>query len=261
MRQFIKKGWRPALVIILLFLIWEIAVRVFQVPDWLLPSPTQIVEEAIVGWSVYSGDILPTVQLIVLGFLIGSGIGLLVAIALHLIPPLRQAFYPLLIISQNIPVIVLAPLLVIWFGFGMLPKIIVITLVCFFPITISLLDGFRQTDRDLKHYMQMAGATKQQVFWKLEWPNALPSLFSGLKISATYSVMGAVISEWLGASSGIGVYMTLASSAFRTDRVFVAIFIIIMLSLLFFAAIMLLEKLVIKWKPNEEGNTNESSGD
>jgi ABC-type nitrate/sulfonate/bicarbonate transport system permease component len=259
MRGILQKGWRPVLVLVLLFIIWEFCCKLFEIPKWLLPSPLQIFEESVVGWSVYSGHIGSTVNLILVGFAIGAGVGILVAVGLHLVSFLRQALYPLLIVSQNIPTIVLAPLLVIWFGFGMLPKIIVITLVCFFPITIALLDGFRQTDRELKHYMQMAGASKQQIFWKLEWPHALPSLFSGLKISATYSVMGAVISEWLGASEGIGVYMTLASSSFRTDRVFVAIFIIVALSLLFFMIIMLVEKLVIKWKSKEEGDHVESS--
>jgi ABC-type nitrate/sulfonate/bicarbonate transport system permease component len=146
---------------------------------------------------------------------------------------------------------VLAPLLVIWFGFGLLPKIIVITLVCFFPVTIAALDGFKQTDRDLVHYFTMSGASKKQLFWKLEVPHSLPSIFSGLKIAATYSVMGAVISEWLGSKQGIGVYMTLASSSFRTDRVFVAIFAIMTLSLLFFFVIVLLERYFVKWQRKE----------
>jgi ABC-type nitrate/sulfonate/bicarbonate transport system permease component len=137
---------------------------------------------------------------------------------------------------------------VIWFGFGLLPKMIVITLVCFFPITVAALDGFKQTSNELKHYMIMAGASNKQLFWKLELPYALPSLFSGLKISATYSVMGAVISEWLGAKDGIGVYMTLASSSFRTDRVFVAIFAIVALSLLFFSIIVLIERWLVRWQ-------------
>lgn len=253
MISLIKQGWRPLLVIILLFVIWEICVQLFELPTWLLPAPTQILEVGVTEWSQYSHHVWATVQLIIVGFAIGSGIGILVAIALHIVPFLRQSTYPLIILSQNIPVIVLAPLLVVWFGFGMLPKIIVITLVCFFPIAISLLDGFRQTDRDLMHYMQMAGANRKQLFWKLEWPHAMPSLFSGLKISATYSVMGAVISEWLGASRGIGYYMTLASSSYRTDRVFVAIMIIVALSLIFFIIINWIENRVIKWRSTGEG--------
>ncbi|MBB6453220.1 ABC-type nitrate/sulfonate/bicarbonate transport system permease component [Salirhabdus euzebyi] len=258
MGKVLQKGWRPFLVLVLFFIIWELCTKIFAIPGWLLPAPSQVWLEAIYGWSHYTGHIFSTVQLIIIGFTVGSSIGVLVAVGLHLVPFLRQAFYPLLIVTQNIPIIVLAPLLVIWFGFGMLPKIMVISLVCFFPITISLLDGFRQADRDLNHYMLMAGATKQQIFWKLEWPNALPSLFSGLKISATYSVMGAVISEWLGASKGIGVFMTLASSSFRTDRVFVAILFIVTLSLLFFLVIVLLENMVIKWKSGKEGDNIES---
>ncbi|WP_249872330.1 ABC transporter permease [Oceanobacillus saliphilus] len=259
MRSIFEKGWRPILALILLFIFWEFCTIIFEIPAWLLPSPSQVFAEAFTGWSGYQVHLASTVQLVITGFLIGASVGIIVAVSLHLIPFMRQAFYPLIIISQNIPTIVLAPLLVIWFGFGILPKLIVITLVCFFPITIALLDGFRQTDNDLKHYVQMAGATKQQIFWKLEWPHALPSLFSGLKISATYSVMGAVISEWLGASKGIGVYMTLASSSYRTDRVFVSIFLIVIMSLIFFAIIRVLEKWVINWKPIEKGSHHESS--
>lgn len=218
-----------------------------DIPEWLLPAPSKIFTEAFINWSDLTVHLLSTVNLSVTGFIIGTCIGLLTAVLLYLIPFLKESLYPLLILSQNIPTIVLAPLLVIWFGFGMLPKIIVITLVCFFPVTVAALDGFKQTPTELKHYLYMAGATKRQIFWKLEFPYALPSIFSGVKISATYSVMGAVISEWLGAKEGIGVYMTLASSSFRTDRVFVAIFAIMILSLLFFAIIRILEILVVRW--------------
>ncbi|MDQ0270827.1 ABC transporter permease [Cytobacillus purgationiresistens] len=252
-KQFLK-GWSSLFVLLLLFIIWEVAVRLADTPSWLLPSPAAIFTEAITGWSNFSIHLLSTVQLALLGFILGSVFGLLTAMVLHLVPFLREAVYPLLILSQNIPIIVLAPLLVIWFGFGLLPKLIVITLVCFFPITIAALDGFRQTPQDLKTYMMMAGANRKQLFWKLELPFSLPSLFSGIKISATYSVMGAVISEWLGAKTGIGVYMTLASSSFRTDRVFVAIFAIMLISLLFFAIILIAERKLVRWR-SIEGET------
>ncbi|MED4402776.1 ABC transporter permease [Metabacillus fastidiosus] len=242
------KGWRPLVVLILFFFIWEIVVKKAGIPAWLLPAPSQIIQEGIASWASFSAHLFSTIKLGTSGFLIGITIGLLTAAILYLIPVVRESVYPLLILSQNVPVIVLAPLLVIWFGFGMLPKIIVITLVCFFPVTVAALDGFKQTAPDLKHYMRMAGATRGQLFWKLELPHALPSIFSGLKISATYSIMGAVISEWLGAKAGLGVYMTLASSAFRTDRVFVAIFAIMFLSLLFFGIIILIEKLLVRWQ-------------
>lgn len=249
MKQIIAKGWRPCLVLLLLLALWEIIVKAAHVPEWFLPAPSKVFVEAVNGWSDFYPDILSTTQITIVGFAVGCLIGILAAVLLHLIPSVREAVYPLLILSQNVPIIVLAPLLVIWFGFGLLPKIIVITLVCFFPITVAALDGFKQTPMELKHYMMMAGATKFQLFWKLELPSSLPSLFSGLKISATYSVMGAVISEWLGAKQGIGVYMTYATSSFRTYRVFVAIFTIMLLSLLFFLFILLVEKLMIRWQP------------
>jgi len=236
------------MVLLLLFIIWEMTVKVAEIPKWLLPPPSNIMIEGYLGWGQFLSHLVSTIQLALFGFVIGTVIGLVTAILLHLLPTVRESVYPLLILTQNVPIIVLAPLLVIWFGFGLLPKIIVITLVCFFPITVAALDGFRQTAPELKHYMNMAGATKGQLFWKLEWPYSLPSIFSGLKISATYSVMGAVISEWLGAKAGIGVYMTLASSSFRTDRVFVAIFAIMILSLLFFFLIVFIERYVVRFR-------------
>lgn len=242
------------MVLLLLFIIWEMAVSMAEIPNWLLPPPSEIFKEAIAGWGNFGPHLQSTIQLSLLGFVIGSSIGLITAIILHLIPFVRESIYPLLILSQNIPIIVLAPLLVIWFGFGLLPKLIVITLICFFPITVAALDGFRQTPNELKHYMMMAGANRRQLFWKLELPYSLPALFSGLKISATYSVMGAVISEWLGAKSGVGVYMTLASSSFRTDRVFVAILFIMIISLLLFALILLAERILVRWKSKEADN-------
>ncbi len=253
MKNIFTKSWRPFLVLLLLFILWELAVTFFEVPKWLLPAPSLIFAEAWNGWVNFQPHVLSTVQITVLGFAIGASIGIITAIILHLIPIVRESVYPLLILSQNVPIIVLAPLLVIWFGFGLLPKMIVITLVCFFPITIAALDGFRQTAPELKHYMKMAGASNRQLFWKVELPYSLPSILSGMKISATYSVMGAVISEWLGAQRGIGVYMTLASSSFRTDRVFVAIFTIMIISLLFFAIIFLLEKWFVRWKEKGGG--------
>ena len=256
MSTVVKKGWRPILAIILLLISWEVIARFFKVPSWLLPLPTDIFKEAITGYALYKDHIFSTVTLSATGYMVGISIGIVVAILLFRIPFLQQAFYPLLIVSQNIPVIVLAPLLVIWFGFGMLPKVIVIVLVCFFPVTIAALDGFRQTDRDMLHYLKMIGANDRQIFWKLQWPHSLPSLFSGLKIAATYSVMGAVISEWLGANKGIGVYMTLASSSFKTERVFVAIVLIILLSLVYFGSILAIEKSVLRFNRQERSGDN-----
>lgn len=150
------------------------------------------------------------------------------------------------------PSIALGPLLIIWFGFGLLPKIVLITLVCFFPVAVAAMGGLAQSDRVMLNYMKMAGASNWQIFTKLELPGSLPSLFSGLKISATYAVMGAVVAEWIGADKGIGYYMLLQKASYRTDRMFVAIVIIVLLSLVLFALIALLERWLVRWKPRKE---------
>ena len=181
MKTVFSKSWRSILVLLLLFISWEIIVKVWRIPDWLLPAPDQIFREAFTNWPDFTIHLFSTVKLSLSGFMIGTMIGLLTAILLYLIPFLKESLYPLLIVSQNIPTIVLAPLLVIWFGFGILPKIIVITLVCFFPVTVAALDGFKQTPVELRHYLIMAGANKSQLFWKLEFPYSLPAIFSGVK--------------------------------------------------------------------------------
>lgn len=247
-KAFLKRGWQPVAAILLLLIVWEVVVSVFEVEEWLLPAPTRIAAEFIDVWPVFLPHVGSTVGLTISGFIIGATVGLVVAMLLHLFKWVRETFYPFLILSQNIPIIVLAPLLVIWLGFGSTPKLIIITLACFFPVAISTLGGLQQSDRSLLFYMRMMGATKSQMFVKLELPHAVPAIFSGLKIAATYSVMAAVVSEWLGAQKGIGVFMTMASSSYKTSRVFVAIIVTMLLSMLFFRLITSLEKVFSKWQ-------------
>lgn len=247
-----KIEWRPIVAILIFIGLWEISTSVFDIEEWLLPAPSDILKEGKDVMPTFMPHFMASFKLTVAGFAIGVSVGLIIATILHLLPPVRRTFFPFIILSQNVPIIVLAPLLVIWFGFGSLPKLIIITIACFFPVAISALGGFGQTSRELVHYMKMMGATKSQLFWKLELPYALPSIFSGLKIAATYSVMATIISEWLGAQEGIGVFMTLATSSFRTSRVFVAIIIAMLLSLAFFGLILLLEKLLVRGEKDGE---------
>ncbi|SMF91475.1 ABC-type nitrate/sulfonate/bicarbonate transport system, permease component [Paenibacillus uliginis N3/975] len=252
MRIWWNRLWPPFVAVLFFLTVWQLAVSLFHVEDWILPPPSDIVREAAAGAEDLLGHTLATLQLTLVGFAIGTAVGLVIALLLHLVPWMKTALYPLLVVSQNVPTIALAPLLMIWFGFGILPKVIVITLVCFFPVAVSAMDGLARTDRTMMNYMEMAGASKWQTFSKLELPHALPSIFSGVRIAATYSVMGAVIGEWIGSDKGIGYFMMLQKSAYRTDRVFVAIFIIVLLSLLMVALITLLERRLIRWNPKQE---------
>ncbi|MHA6725434.1 ABC transporter permease [Macrococcoides caseolyticum] len=237
-----------SLFFIVLLCIWEVLVRLLHVDVYTLPAPSAIFKSFFNDFSTYHVHLYPTLLLVVLGIICSILCGICVAIILRLIPGLHEYIYPLLIMSQNVPVIVIAPLLVIWFGFGILPKLIVITLVCFFPITVSLLEGFNETDKELEKYMKMMGATRLERFKKLEWPNSMPYFFNGLKIAGTYSVMGAIISEWLGSDKGLGKFMLIAQRAFQVDQVFVAIVWIIIFAMVIYSVIYIMQRIVLRWQ-------------
>lgn len=236
------------LFFIILLCIWEVLVRLLHVDAYTLPAPSAIFKSFFNDFSKYHVHLYPTLLLVVLGIICSILCGICVAIILRLIPGLHEYIYPLLIMSQNVPVIVIAPLLVIWFGFGILPKLIVITLVCFFPITVSLLEGFNETDKELEKYMKMMGATRLERFKKLEWPNSMPYFFNGLKIAGTYSAMGAIISEWLGSDKGLGKFMLIAQRAFQVDQVFVAIVWIIIFAMVIYFVIYIIQRIVLRWQ-------------
>ena len=251
MKMKFSKIWRPALALLLFLFLWEGLTRFLEIEPWVLPAPTLIMKEMIEVFPSFTPHIISTVKLVLIGFTFGILTGITTATILHVFPKVRETIMPFLVISQNVPIIVLAPLFMIWFGMGDFPKVLIIAMTAFFPIAIATLDGFGQTDRELMHYMKMMGATRKQIFFKLQLPHAIPSIFSGIKIAATYSVMTGVVAEWLGAQQGIGVFMTLSASSYRTPRVFVAIVVTIILSLAFFGLFLALEKLFTRW--NREG--------
>ncbi|WP_334077475.1 ABC transporter permease [Paenibacillus sanfengchensis] len=254
LRRLWNSTWPPLVAVILFLVLWQMATSLFHIEEWILPSPSDIAREAAANSSGLWEHTRATLELMILGFAIGTGVGLLVAFVLHYVPFLKSSLYPLIILSQNVPTIALAPLLMIWFGFGILPKIIVITLVCFFPVAVAAMDGLTRTDRVMLDYMRMTGASRGEIFRKLEIPHAVPSMLSGIKIAATYSVMGAVIAEWVGAEKGIGYYMMLQKASFRTDRIFVAIAIIVAVSLAMFTLVALLEKWLVRYKSAGDDN-------
>ena len=161
---------------------------------------------------------------------------------------IKQIVYPYLIISQTVPIIAVAPLLIIWFGYGISSKIFAVVLMCFFPIALGLYDGFRSVSVDQIRLLKSMGATPYKIFKHLKIPAALPNFFTGLKLAATYSVMGAVIGEWLGGTSGLGIYMTRATKSYQTAHVFAVIIVIVAVSLALFGMVALLDRILMKWK-------------
>ncbi|NBJ14906.1 MAG: ABC transporter permease [Dehalobacter sp. 4CP] len=240
--------YAPALFfLVVLLAVWQFTVNYFSIPHWLLPSPSQIGKALWNTRDMMWGHTKVTIIETTLGLGLAVALGMTVSTLMTLFPLSRRVFYPFLIISQTIPLIAVAPLLLLWLGYGVLPKILIVVLVCFFPIAISLLEGLELSDLDLLHLLQSMGASKWQVFSLIRWPHAMPALFSGLKIAAAYSVMTAVISEWLGASQGLGVYLLRSSNNFLTDRVFAAIIAITALSFFYYAIIIILTRLLLPW--------------
>ncbi|MFC4076197.1 ABC transporter permease [Salinithrix halophila] len=246
MRQ--GREWMPPLATVLLLLaVWEVGVRLFSVEEWLLPTPSRIA-----ATFMESGDLLvrhtgPTLIEAGLGFILGIGIALLLATAIELSTWLRRGIYPLLITTQTVPVIAVAPLFIVWFGYGLLPKVLIVALVTFFPVVISTADGLRSADPEMVRLLRSMGASDWRIFRLVRFPHALPGFFSGMKIAATYGILGAVIAEWLGADKGLGVFLVRAQNSFAADKVFVAILAITFWSLVLFGLVRLAARLAAPW--------------
>lgn len=238
----------PAVVLLVTLLIgWELYVRVSGISPFVLPAPTRVLA-ALVD---FRADAFRHASVTLGETLIGFGLSVVAAIGTAILmdwlPPVRRALYPLLVGSQTIPIVAVAPLLVIWFGFGLLPKVLVIVLVTFFPVTVALLDGFARTSTEAAELLETLGASRRQVFSKLRWPSALPYLFTGLRIAAVYAVVGAIFGEYVGAVAGLGIWMAISQNAFRTDLVFGAILIAALLSIGLFLLVAVIERLVVPW--------------
>lgn len=220
-----------------LLALWIAASALEWVPGYLLPAPWEVVEAFFTEAPLLLEHSLITLQEAFYGLVLGVGLGFLFAAAMDAWEILYRALYPILVLTQTIPTVAIAPLLVLWFGYEMAPKIILIVIVTFFPVTVGLLDGFRAADRDAIALLRSMGASPLQIFRYIKFPSALPQFFSGLRIAAAYAVVGAVISEWLGGFGGLGVYMTRVKQAFAFDKMFAVIFLISAISLCLMALV------------------------
>ena len=238
----------PVISVFTVVLLWLILSEGEIVPAYMLPSPVEVAEAFFSDVEILLTHALVTVQEAIYGLLLGTAIGFVIAVIMDRFDFLYKAFYPLLVISQTIPTIAIAPLLVLWMGFSMAPKITLVVLTTFFPITVSLLDGFRSADRDEINLIRSMGGGRLQVFRHVKLPAAAEQFFSGLKVSASYSIVGAVISEWLGGFEGLGVYMTRVKKAYAFDKMFAVIILISALSLLLMALIGILRNYVLRYK-------------
>jgi ABC-type nitrate/sulfonate/bicarbonate transport system permease component len=243
-----KDSVYPTTTIILFVTLWEAIVRLFRIPGYILPAPTRIFRVLIRDIELIMTHARATMFEAAVGMAFSILSALIIAILMDNFTLIKKSLYPLLIISQTVPIMAIAPLMIIWFGFGYLPKILIIILMCFFPISISLIDGFSQVDRDYINLFRTMKASRFQMYRHLKFPNALPHFFSGLKIAVTYMIMAAVIAEWLGGNTGIGVYMLRSKQAFALDKVFASIIFIVAVSVLLIALVNFTGRKIIHWK-------------
>lgn len=237
----------PIIFVVLLLIIWQVVVTAGGIEKYIMPAPTDVIKVLVTEFKTMIPHILATLYEGMVGFLIAIALSIILAVIMDMVPLIKRALYPVLVISQTIPTVALAPLFIIWFGFGALPKIIVVVIVCFFPIVISIVDGLEGVDKDLINHFKLMGASKLNVFLHLKLPYGMINFFSGMRIAATYSIMGAVIGEWLGGDKGLGVYMTRARSAYALDKMFASIVIIVVISMGIFLLVSLMEKLFTPW--------------
>jgi putative hydroxymethylpyrimidine transport system permease protein len=250
------KRWVPPLAILCALVgAWELAARLDVLADalhiepFLVPAPSDIAQSLWSDRGLLADNGWVTLKEVVAGFALSVVAGVGFAFMLHLSSTLRRAFYPLLVGSQTVPIVVVAPILVVWLGFGIGPKLAIIALICFFPITVNTLDGLGSVDPDLVKLMRTLDASRSQILRRVEGPTALPFFFSGAKIAVAVAVIGAVFGEWAGSSSGLGHLIQQASAQLETARTFAAVVVLSALAILLFALLGALERRVAWWGP------------
>lgn len=236
-----------ALVVAAVLGAWELLARLTGVDDYVLPAPSEIARALADDRSLLWSNGLVTLEEVVLGLAIAIAAGLACALALHLSGTLRAALYPFLVASQAVPVVVLAPILAVALGYGLGPKLVVVALVCFFPVAVNALDGLRSADPERARMLRTLGAGRRELLVRDEAPGALPSTFSGVKVAASVAVIGAVFAEWSGSDAGLGHLIIQAIPQFETARVFAAVVVLSLFAVTLFALTAALERALVPW--------------
>lgn len=243
-------GWQrilPAVFLAAIVGLWELASRFTDVPVYILPAPSAIVERLVRSWPLLWEHSIVTLTEIGIGFAVGVALGLALAIPIAYSTIFRNTIYPLIVASQAVPKIAIAPLMVLWLGFDIMPKIVVTALMVFFPVTVTAAEGFSSVDRNLLDLLRSVHASPAQIFFKIRFPHALPQIFSGLKIGITLAVVGAVVGEWVGADSGLGYLLVYANTLLDSTLLFASLILLIAIGVVLFVIVGVLERLLLPW--------------
>jgi len=239
----------PLAIVAGLFVLWDVAIRVFDIPSYVLPTPRAVVTTLKDDWSVLQPALLTTIKEFVLGFAVGVAFGFGLAVLMAHSRIINRGLYPLLIASQAVPVIAIAAALTIWLGFGLTPKIVIVALIVFFPVVVNVLDGLTNVDTDLVNLARAMGARPFRIFVHMRLPATLTPLFSALKLAATFAVTGAVLGEWVASiTPGLGTYLLEQNSRLNTAGVYAAILLLSAIGIAGFLAIAGIERLATPWR-------------
>lgn len=243
----LRRHAAPGLLSAGVLVLWQLLVTWFQVPPWLLPSPWLIFQTLLQRREALWLEALATLPTVVLGFGVALITGIGLALIIRFFPLVGRAVYPWLLVNQTVPTLAIAPLLVTWLGFSLRARLLVVTLICFFPICAGAVDGFRSVDRRLVQLMQTMGASPWRIFWHVEVPSALPFLLSGAKVAVSVSVVAAVVSEWVGASRGLGHLIVRSAAQLATPQVFAALLVLSVMGLSFYGLVLLIARWLMPW--------------
>jgi NitT/TauT family transport system permease protein len=239
----------PVLSLVVVVVVWDLAVRIFDIAPYVLPSPQRTLTALRDDWDTLSTGAVITSKEFIVGFLIGAVAGFLFALAMSWSRTVQRLLYPVLITSQAVPIIAVAPALVIWLGFGLAPKLTIVALIVFFPVVVNVLDGLAAVDKDLVALATAMGGTRWRIFRSVTLPATLTPLFSALKMTATFAVTGAVLGEWTASTSGgLGVALLEAQSRLDVASVFAAIVLLVALGLAAFGVVGLIEIVLTPWR-------------
>jgi putative hydroxymethylpyrimidine transport system permease protein len=250
----VRRWLLPTALLAALIGAWQVAASTgaiadaLSLEDFLVPSPSEIASSLWENRTLLADNAWVTLREILLGLLCAIVAGVALAVALHLSETLRLAAYPLVIASQTIPILVLAPILVVWLGYGISPKLVIVALFCFFPIVINTLDGLRSVDREAIKMMRSLDASRSQMLWRVEAPTALPFFFSGARIAAAFAPIAAVFAEWAGSDSGLGHLILQDNAQLETAREFAAVIVLSAIALALFGLLTLAERRIVTWR-------------
>ena len=237
----------PLGTVIAFVVIWQIVCVMGLVPGFMLPSPIDVGEALVSDFPLLMHHAGVTLLEAFLGLVAGVLLGFCCAALMDTFPLVKSALYPILVLTQTIPPVAIAPLLILWFSYGIVPKVILVVLVSFFPMAVGLLEGFQSVDPDMVKLLKSMGADRLQIFCNVKFPSAMGNFFSGLKIAVSYSIVGAVIAEWLGGFTGLGVYMTRVKKSLSYDKMFAVILLVSLISLLLMEAVKYIQYKSMPW--------------